>query len=922
MKDLPHDIACDHRNALFILIRQNALFIQIFGRQRERKFSHFERVAHFTWTDGIIAIHTIFIRTLKKFIYTYLIMGCIIFVNASHCAFGEMQDQVSFVLMKQLRMPIAQAYLTDTTLPMEYIQNQWKVGYHIAGISHGDQGYAVIMNGGLIPQKIISSDTFPSTQLRNYLAMGFRMSSISAHAGKWDIVMSLDNAVYAQVITTHTQFPAKHIQAYWDKGYRIACIEFGNGLWTLGMNRAMFTQSQSYVTTDTIPERITSLMKGLAIRSCMNIQGTYFIVGEGGDDGAPYLFLTKDSLQKKIIDTAWQKRYALLEFQMERKHVRYMLPEHLLKEQFIESLDLTSLPSDSIRHEEFDTHILICKDHGSAPIAMRRRAQSYLLRKDTASAIDVYVRYRELIPKYRAWIDSSIALLTIPIQPLEIINIGQPINTKGSEWDPVPSPDGKSLFLSVRDRIGGEGRQDVFVSERIDSLPGSPWGTPKSIGQGVNSAQGEETIDNVSTDGNTILLSGTFPGSYGKFDIYTAERTSFGWDNLRQMPRPINSEFHDESGCLSSDGRVILFSSERPGGIGEIAVPMNYRYADGTHGNMDLWACIKTDTGWSEPINLGPNINTPFAERSLFLHPDGRTLYFSSNGHPGLGGLDVYKSYRVNEDSWTEWTVPQNLGRSINTLDDDFSYKITVNGDTAYYAAQDAPSGFGQWDVYRVILPKDVRPQPIASISGKVISKKDGLPIPATINWEDLSTGKTIGSSRINPVDGSYFIVLPLGKKYGYYASSPGYFPASSNIDLRKNTKSLTKKQIIELSKMPDEQAKEVTIELTNVFFALRSSELLKDSYSELQRLADIINERKYQNILIAGHTDDRGSDAFNNDLSQKRAEAVKKYLISLGITSEYLKTQGFGKKKPRYVGKTEEERAGNRRVEVTIIKE
>jgi outer membrane protein OmpA-like peptidoglycan-associated protein len=255
-------------------------------------------------------------------------------------------------------------------------------------------------------------------------------------------------------------------------------------------------------------------------------------------------------------------------------------------------------------------------------------------------------------------------------------------------------------------------------------------------------------------------------------------------------------------------------------------------------------------------------------------------------------------------------------------LDDDFSYKITVNGDTAYYAAQDAPGGLGQWDVYRVILPKDVRPQPIASISGKVVSKKDGLSIPATIIWEDLSTGKTIGSSRINPVDGTFFIVLPLGKKYGYYASSPGYFPSSSNIDLRKNTKSLTRKQIIELYKMPDEQAKEVTIELTNVFFDFLSSELLKDSYPELQRLADIIKERKYQKILIAGHTDDRGSDAFNNDLSQKRAESVKKYLISLGIASEYLKTQGFGKRKPRYVGKSEEERAGNRRVEVTIIKE
>ena len=849
-------------------------------------------------------------------------MGCIIVVIASHSVYGAMNDQLSFALMKQMRMPIAQSYLIDKTLPKDYIRNQWKAGYHIASISHGDEGYAIIMNGGMIPQYIISSDTFPSTQVRDYLALGFRMTSLSAHAGKWDIVMSLENGVYAQIITTHKQFPTQWIQEYWEKGYRIACMEYGNGIWTLAMNRAMFTQSQSYITTDTMPKRLNSLMKGLAIRACMIVQGKYLFIGEGGDDGSPYIFLSHDSLNKETIDTAWQQRYALREMHMERKSVRYMVPEQYLKEHIIESLDLTMLPKDSIQQEEYHQHIVTCKDYGSAPLAMRRRAQAYLLQKDTASAIDVYVHYRNLIPKHRSWIDSSIALLTMPIEQSEIVNLGSPINTPGSEWDPVPSTDGRSLFLSVRDRRGGEGKQDVFVSERIDSLPGSPWGIPVSIGQGVNSAQGEETIDNVSTDGNTILLSGTFPGSYGKFDIYTAERTSFGWDNLRQMPRPINSEYHDESGCFSSDGKVILFSSERPGGIGDITVPMSYRYADGTHGNMDLWACIKTDTGWSEPINLGPNINTPFAERSLFLHPDGRTLYFSSNGHPGLGGLDVYKSYRLNEDSWTEWSVPQNMGRSINTLDDDFSYKISVHGDTAYYAAQDAPGGFGQWDVYRVILPTHVRPQPIASISGKVLSKNGGKPIPATIMWEDLTTGKPIGSSRVNPVDGTFFIVLPLGKKYGYYASASGYFPASSNIDLRKNTKSLTKQHVIELSKMPDEQSKEVTIELTNVFFAFRSFELLTDSYPELQRLATIIKEKSYHKVLISGHTDDRGSDRFNLELSKQRAESVKSYLVSLGISSEILKTQGFGKNKPRFSGISDEARAGNRRVEVTIIKD
>jgi outer membrane protein OmpA-like peptidoglycan-associated protein len=681
----------------------------------------------------------------------------------------------------------------------------------------------------------------------------------------------------------------------------------------------MFTQPQTFRTNPEFPKNPSDFMKGHAIQSCLQIEDMFVFTGTGRDDGLPYLFLSQDSISKQKIDSSWQSNYAILEMRMLRKPMHYLYPESYFKEHRIESLDLISIPNDSVMHSAYDAHINACNKYESSVLAMRRRAQGYLLKKDTASAIEMYASYRKIIPRHQEWIDSSLALLTMPIEPLDIVNLGKPVNTSGSEWDPVPSPDGRSLFLSVRDRKGGEGRQDVFMAERIDSLPGSPWGIPKSIGQGVNSARGEETIDNVSTDGNLIMLSGTFPGTYGRFDIYTAERTSQGWDNLRQMPRPVNSEYHDESGCLSSDGKVILFSSDRPGAIGDITIPMNARYADGTHGNMDLWASIKTDTGWSEPINLGQTINTPFAERSLFLHPDGRTLYFSSNGHPGLGGLDVYRSYRLKEDSWTEWSVPQNLGRAINTLDDDFSYKITVSGDTAYYAAQDAPGGLGQWDVYRVILPKNVRPQPVASISGTVISKKDKQPIPAVITWEDLSTRKVIGSSRINPSDGSYFIVLPLGKKYGYFASAPGYFPASSHIDLRKNKTSLTKKHIIELLNIPEEPNQAVTIELTNVFFDYRSSELLEDSHPELERLAAIIKEKNYRAIFISGHTDDRGSDAFNNVLSQQRAEAVKKHLISLGINSQFMKTKGFGKKKPRFTGNSEEDRARNRRVEVTI---
>lgn len=828
-------------------------------------------------------------------------------------------EQISFVLMKKYARPISQSYIVDTSLPMEYIRSQWSAGYHVVQISRGQFGYSVIMNGGMIPQRIISSDTFPTKQIRDQLALGLRITSISGYQGKWDIVMTLDNRVMNQYVILQSTFPSQIIQSYWAKGYRIGVLDYINGYWVLSMNRSLLSSAQSYAIHNSIPiETIDTLLKGLALRECKQIEDKFLFIMEGNSSKEDVIQFSGIELTKQAIDSAWGRGYALIAMQMLKPSNQYA---YWMRDSVIEisSLDISVPPKDSVSHSMFDRHIMACHDCLSSNIAMRKRAQGYLLQRDTSSAIAMYANYASSYPSSKAWIDSSLVLLARPIDSVHKVNLGSPINTSGSEWDPVPSPDGQSLYLSVRDRIGGEGRQDVFVAERTDSLMNGMWKKPVSIGKGVNSQNGEETIDNVSTDGNTLFLSGTFPGTYGKFDIYTAERTPEGWDNLRQMPRPINSEFHDESGCLSSDGKVLLFSSDRPGAIGDLHVPMNYQFADGTYGNMDIWASIKTDTGWSEPINLGDNINTPFSERSLFLHPDGRTLYFSSNGHPGMGGLDVFVSYRTNEDSWTEWSVPQNMGRAINSIDDDFSYKITVSGDTAYYAAQDAPGGLGQWDVYRVIIPKNVRPQPIGTLSGRVLDKVTKRPIPASIIWEDLQTGKSVGSSTVNPSDGSYFIALPLGKKYGYYARAEGYYPTSSNIDLKQQKSALSKKYDILLSAITTSNTKELTIELSNVFFDYGSSELLEESLPELRRLATIVQEQGFDNITIAGHTDDVGSDRFNDRLSLQRANAVKNYLLKLGLPQGILQAKGFGKRKPRSSEETETAKAGNRRVEVTI---
>ena len=275
-------------------------------------------------------------------------------------------------------------------------------------------------------------------------------------------------------------------------------------------------------------------------------------------------------------------------------------------------------------------------------------------------------------------------------------------------------------------------------------------------------------------------------GTYGEFDIYLAEKDSLSW-RMTHLPYPINTKYHEESGNLTSDGKALLFTSDRPGGIGAY-VPINqYFYHGSVMGNMDIYISFLTDSGWSKPINLGPTINTPYAERAAYLHPDGKTLYFSSNGHAGLGRLDVFKSVRLREDSWTEWSEPVNLGKEINTANDDWGYNIDIKGDSAFFAINDAPDGYGNWDIYSVTLPKNAKPEKIIIVRGKV-TDSGGNPISCVIKWEDLETGEVIGRLRSDPRDGYYFITLNPGRNYGYFADKSGFYPLSKNINLKKTT--------------------------------------------------------------------------------------------------------------------------------------
>jgi outer membrane protein OmpA-like peptidoglycan-associated protein len=556
-----------------------------------------------------------------------------------------------------------------------------------------------------------------------------------------------------------------------------------------------------------------------------------------------------------------------------------------------------------------------------ALFAIQRLADPYIARKDWDSAAIFYKYYKPFFTKKEKYFDTIINVLTAPEEGLIVRNLGDSINTKRSEWDPNPTPDGKYLYFSASGRRGYRG-SDIWVSEMKDGV----WQKAENLGPAINGNR-DETIDNVTVDGNGLLLSGTFPGTFGNFDIFLAEKNESDWNNLVHFPMPINSEHTDESGNITSDGKALIFTSDRPGGIGEFipfnASQINRKYHGGSlMGNMDIYVSLKSDTGWSEPINLGPKINTPYAERSAYLHPDGKTLYFSSNGHPGLGRLDVYKSVRLSDTSWTEWSEPVNLGKEINSEKDDWGYKVGIHGDSAVFAAMDRMTGLGEYDIYSISLPKNAKPQKIVGTKGQVIDSR-GFPLSAKLVWEDFDTGEKIGELRSDPRNGSYFIALPYGKKYKYYAERYGYYSESSFIDLTDIKDSTEYYHNIEMVSIRDMEKNKKKITLESVYFEYDSFELSNASKNELDRISKFLKKKsKSFYIYIEGHTDNIGSKEYNLKLSRNRAESVAKYILEYNnLDAKEIITAGKGFSEPITTNDSKENRQKNRRVEISLRK-
>ena len=480
------------------------------------------------------------------------------------------------------------------------------------------------------------------------------------------------------------------------------------------------------------------------------------------------------------------------------------------------------------------------------------------------------------------------------------INIGPNINSEYDEYLPaVVADESEIIFTVMRPRDNNtqcafcQMEEDFYASKRENG----EWKPRYKLDYPINTGY-NEGAQCISPDGKYLFytICNTDFGN-GSCDLYWSKRIGNRWSRPRNFDAPVCTKFWESQPSIAPDGKTIYFASNRPGGFGK----------------MDIWKTTMTEEGlFSVPENLGKNINTEGDDSAPFIHADGRTLYFVSDGHPGMGGKDIFFATLTD----TGWTRPVNLGYPINTPADEINILINAAGTTAYFST-DKEGGYGGQDLYYFALDERLRPTPVTYIKGKVFDENTHEPLHAAIEMIDLNTNEVTTSTFSDPVTGEFLACILTGSNILLNVSHPYYLIHSENFQIEKKYTELNPYLKNIAMKRPEVGESFV---LRNVFFDFDKSTLKKESEVELNKLVEYLTSNKGIKIEIGGHTDNQGSESYNERLSNDRAKAVYDYLVNKGIDSKRMSYKGYGMSKPVATNDTEEGRALNRRTEFTII--
>lgn len=473
------------------------------------------------------------------------------------------------------------------------------------------------------------------------------------------------------------------------------------------------------------------------------------------------------------------------------------------------------------------------------------------------------------------------------------VNMGSSINSKDQEYSPAFAIDEKTIYITKRMGNLSDNRpnEDLYFAELNDES----WDKVKDIGPPINTIENEGAFS-ISSDGNYIFFTScSRNGGKGQCDIWLTSKKNNRWDEPKNLQSPINTKYWESQPSISSDGRMLYFSSDRPGG----------------YGGTDIWVSEFSNSGWSAPKNLGPAVNTSKDEQFPFIHSDNRTLYFSSNGHPGLGKSDLYLT---RKDVKLNWATPINMGFPINSRGQDWNLVVARDGKTAYFSS-DQLKGFGGLDIYTFQLPEKLQAEKVSYLRGYVRDAITKQPLSANVELSPIN-GEPTTLTYAKPGTGMFLVPLKTNMKFALTIDKDGYLFYTEFYNMPAIQRDQPIELIIDLEKI--ELGNSVV--LKNIFFDTDKSDIKDESKQELEKLIDFLSENNSIRIEISGHTDNVGDSKHNMVLSENRAKSVCDFLTNNGIEKSRLTYKGFGDTQPIKQNNTDENRAKNRRTEFKII--